>query len=92
MVDGALSRQPVFWVFLSTIIHHPSSLVQRFNLKPSPMLPNSVTVAYSGVHQAFQLALAAQEAGLLEAFLCSMQARPGKLGGRLAAVMGSAAA
>ncbi len=50
-----------------------------------------MTVAYSGVHQAFQLALAAQEAGLLEAFLCSLQARPGKWGGRLAAVMGSAA-
>jgi glycosyltransferase involved in cell wall biosynthesis len=55
------------------------------------MLPNSVTVSYSGVHQAFQLALAAQEAGLLAQFLCSLQARPGKWGGRLADVVGPAA-
>lgn len=55
------------------------------------MLSNSVTVAYSGVHQAFQLALAAQEEGLLEQFLCSLHARPGKWGGRLAAVVGPAA-
>lgn len=50
-----------------------------------------MTVAYSGVHQAFQLALAAQEAGLLQEFLCSLHARPGKWGGRLASVVGAAA-
>lgn len=53
--------------------------------------PQSVTVAYSGVHQAFQLALAAQEAGLLEQFLCSLHARHGKWGGRFLPFVGSAA-
>jgi len=48
-----------------------------------------VTVAYSGVHQAFQLALAAQEVGALDAFLCSIYAAPGKWGGRLARLLGA---
>ena len=46
-------------------------------------------VAYSGVHQAYQLALAAQEAGLLDCFYCSLLDAPGKWGGRLARVLGA---
>jgi glycosyltransferase involved in cell wall biosynthesis len=65
-------------------------------VKPSSIPSNDrllerVTVAYSGVHQAFQLALAAQESGLLEVFLCSLQVRPGKWGGRLASIVGQEA-
>lgn len=48
-----------------------------------------LTVSYSGVHQTFQLALAAQEAGLLERFLCSFFDAPGKWGGRLSRVLGA---
>jgi len=33
---------------------------------------NSVALAYSGVHQIFQLALAAYEAGELEGLFCSI--------------------
>src|SRR2546430_10591588 len=42
-----------------------------------------VTIAYSGVHEAYQLALAAEEAGSLDCFYCSVFASPGKWGGRL---------
>ena len=45
---------------------------------------NAVVVAHSGVHQAFQIAQAAQEAGLLEAFYTSILDAPGKWGGRMA--------
>jgi len=48
-----------------------------------------VVVAYSGVHQAFQIALAAQEAGLLDVFYTSLLDAPGKWGGRLARVLGA---
>ncbi|MGV3660326.1 MAG: glycosyltransferase family 4 protein [Prosthecobacter sp.] len=37
-------------------------------------------MAYSGVHQAFQLALAAHEDGALQAFYCSLYNAPGKWG------------
>ena len=47
-----------------------------------------ITVTYSGVHQAYQLALAAQEAGLLDRFLCSSYDAPGKWGGLLSKVLG----
>jgi len=49
------------------------------------------TVSYSGVHQAYQLALAAQEAGLLDRFLCSFYDAPGKWGHRISKVLGEAA-
>ena len=48
----------------------------------------SITVAYSGVHQAFQIALAAAELNQLDFFYCSLFAAPGKLGGALARVLG----
>jgi len=48
------------------------------------------TVSYSGVHQAYQLALAAQEAGVLDRFLCSFYDAPGKWGHRLSKVLGQA--
>src|SRR6185369_11034161 len=47
-----------------------------------------ISVAYSGVHQAYQLALAAHEAGLLERFYCSLFVATGKWGGRLAGLLG----
>jgi len=48
-----------------------------------------VTVAYSGVHQAFQIALAAQEADALDTFYTSFFDAPGKWGRRLARVLGN---
>jgi len=51
-------------------------------------LSPAVTVSYSGVHQAFQLALAAQEAGLLQSFFCSLHEAPGKWGGWLGGLIG----
>lgn len=51
-------------------------------------LPLAVTVSYAGVHQAFQLALAAQEAGLLQHFLCSLHDAPEKWGGWLGGLLG----
>jgi glycosyltransferase involved in cell wall biosynthesis len=50
-----------------------------------------ITVSYSGVHQAYQLALAAQEAGLLDRFYCSFLDAPRKWGGRLSKVLGAEA-
>jgi glycosyltransferase involved in cell wall biosynthesis len=47
-----------------------------------------LTVSYSGVHQAYQLALAAQEAGVLQEFLCSFYDAPGKWGHRLSRLVG----
>jgi glycosyltransferase involved in cell wall biosynthesis len=47
-----------------------------------------ITVSYSGVHQAYQLALAAQEAGLLDRFLCSFYDAPGKWGHHLSGILG----
>lgn len=49
-----------------------------------------ITVSYSGVHQAYQIALAAQQAGALDEFLCSFYDAPGKWGGRLSKLLGSA--
>jgi glycosyltransferase involved in cell wall biosynthesis len=48
----------------------------------------SVIVAYSGVHQAFQIALAAHEAGLLDTFYGSVFDAPGKWGKRLGFALG----
>ena len=42
--------------------------------------PNSIVLAYIAVHQMFQLALAAEEIGQLDALYCSMVDRPGKWG------------
>src|SRR5215510_14054420 len=50
-----------------------------------------ITVAYSGVHQAYQLALAAQELGRLDHFYCSMFAAEGKWGGVFARLLGPSA-
>src|SRR5213592_205985 len=51
-------------------------------------MKNGITVAYSGVHQAFQLALAAEELGQLDYFYCSVFAAPGKWGAVLARLLG----
>lgn len=42
-----------------------------------------IFLAYAGVHQIFQLALAAQEMGELDALFCSLVDGPGKWGGKL---------
>jgi glycosyltransferase involved in cell wall biosynthesis len=47
---------------------------------PMPARVGGVVVSHSGVHQAFQIALAAQEAGLLDVFYCSLFDAPGKWG------------
>src|SRR6266478_560238 len=47
-----------------------------------------VTVSYSGVHQAYQIALAADEAGLLDRFHCSLYRAPKCFGGTLASIVG----
>jgi glycosyltransferase involved in cell wall biosynthesis len=44
---------------------------------------NGIALAYSGVHQMFQLALAAHELGELDGLFCSMVDGDGKWGGRL---------
>ena len=51
-------------------------------------MKNGIVVAYSGVHQAFQLALAAEELGQLDRFYCSLFAATGKWGGTLARLVG----
>jgi glycosyltransferase involved in cell wall biosynthesis len=53
------------------------------------MRKGGVTVAYSGVHQAYQLALAAEEAGALDCFYCSIFSAPGKWGGLAARFIGA---
>lgn len=50
---------------------------------------SGVTVGYSGIHQAYQLARAAEEAGVLETFYCSIFDAPGKWGGMLSRIFGS---
>ena len=47
-----------------------------------------ITVSYFGVNQAYQLALAAQELGELDAFYCSLYDAPGKWGGMLGILFG----
>jgi len=47
-----------------------------------------VSVSYSGVHQAYQIALAADEAGLLDRFYCSIYRAPHCWGGRVASIVG----
>lgn len=51
-------------------------------------LPKQVTVSYMGVHQAFQLALAAHEGGLLKKFHTSVLDAPGKWGGMASRIFG----
>ena len=47
-----------------------------------------IVVSYAGVHQAYQLALAAQEMGELKAFYCSLYDAPKKWGGMIAGLVG----
>ncbi|MDJ0734437.1 MAG: glycosyltransferase family 4 protein [Nostocaceae cyanobacterium] len=47
-----------------------------------------ITVAYGSVHQIYQIALAAQEIGVLEQFFCSLIDAPGKWGNILSMVVG----
>jgi glycosyltransferase involved in cell wall biosynthesis len=51
-------------------------------------MAGGVTVAYAGIHQAFQLALAAEEIHALTAFHCSIFDAPGKWGRLLARAFG----
>ncbi len=50
-----------------------------------------ITVSYAGVHEAYQLALAAQEIGELKAFYCALYDDPGKWGARLSGFIGPSA-
>lgn len=52
------------------------------------MLLPRITVAYAGVHQAYEIALAAQEMGELQAFYCGLYDAPGKWGGIAAKLVG----
>ncbi len=52
-------------------------------------MKSGITVAYSGVHQVYQLALAAEESDQLDRFYCSLYTAAGKWGGWLARVLGS---
>ena len=52
------------------------------------MSDGGIIVAHSGVHQAFQIALAAQEAGLLDTFYCSVFDGPKKWGKALRFLLG----
>jgi hypothetical protein len=47
-----------------------------------------IVVSYAGVHQAYQLALAAQQLGELKAFYCSLYDAPGKWGDLVAKIVG----
>lgn len=48
-----------------------------------------ISIAYSGVHQAYQLALAAHEISELDRFYCSLFATAGKWGGLFASLLGA---
>jgi len=48
-----------------------------------------ITVAYNGVHQAYQIALAAQEIGQLDRFYCAFFDAPGKWGSLISRLAGS---
>jgi glycosyltransferase involved in cell wall biosynthesis len=54
----------------------------------STLSNREVIVAYSGVHQAFQIALAAHEAGVLDTFYGSVFDAPGKWGSHLSSWFG----
>src|SRR4051812_32308487 len=45
-----------------------------------PEMSARVMVAYNGVHQAYQIALAASQAGVLDEFVCSLIDAPGHWG------------
>jgi glycosyltransferase involved in cell wall biosynthesis len=47
-----------------------------------------ITIAYSGVHQMYQVALAAQELGCLDHFFCSLIDAPGKWGALFTKIFG----
>lgn len=48
----------------------------------------TIDIGYCGVHQAFQCALAAHEAGWLKTFYCSVYDAPGKWGGVASRILG----
>ena len=52
-------------------------------------MKRTISIAYSGVHQAYQLALAAHQLGRLERFYCSLFAAPGKWGGLAKHLLGA---
>ena len=54
-------------------------------------MKSGIAIAYSGVHQAYQIALAATELGELDRFYCSLIAAPGKWGGWLETMVGAGA-
>ncbi|MCC5637248.1 glycosyltransferase family 4 protein [Nostoc sp. CHAB 5844] len=47
-----------------------------------------ISIAYSGVHQMYQIALAAQELGCLDQFFCSLIDAPGKWGALFTKIFG----
>ncbi|MCG6134892.1 MAG: glycosyltransferase [Nostoc sp. LLA-1] len=49
---------------------------------------SGITVAYGGVHQIYQIALAAQEIGSLDKFFCSLIDAPGKYGNLISTLVG----
>lgn len=52
------------------------------------MQSERIVVSYAGVHQAYQLALAAQEMGELQAFYCALYDAPECWGARFANFVG----
>lgn len=54
-------------------------------------MKSGITVGYSGVHQAYQIALAAEELHQLDSFYCSLFGAPGKWGGWLKNFVGAEA-
>src|SRR5439155_15393474 len=67
----------------------------RFGISPEQgawslesMHNGGISVAHTGVHQAFQIALAANEAGLLDRFYCSVFDAPNKWGKSLRLLLG----
>ena len=62
-------------------------------LLPHSLMANSggIIVSYFGVHQAYQIALAAQELGALDAFYCSLFDAPGKWGSLVGNIVGRSA-
>ncbi len=52
-------------------------------------MSGGIAISYSGVHQAFQLALAAHELGALDGFYCSLFDGPGKWGRVFSKLLGA---
>ena len=53
------------------------------------MSAGRIVVSYAGVHQAYQIAMAADEMGELKSFYCSLYDAPGKWGARLGDFIGA---